>query len=314
MPSRKTKNKNRKSTARKRAAEHSTGFSNTIFKNLPEGIHFFDPSPGVYRLDIVPFTAGEGNRWAPAGELHWEKTFWKYKNIGPDEDSYVAPAKTYKKPDPIKEYRDKMVQDPGHDKKAAKALLPKERQAFLVYDHGDAEKGLQLWETSYHTFGKLLDKRIDNSDPRDEWEFFYYPDEGGCTLRVEFSEEDIGVGKPWVKATAIDFKDRDKDEVIPKEIMAKAFCLDDCLNEVSYEELKSIFLQTGDDDDDEDAGGAPFGEVEEEAPEPPKKTKAKKPKPEPEPEPEDEDEAEEEAVGVTSGSADEDEEEDDWDW
>ena len=237
------KRRQKQTTARKRAETHERGFVSTTLQ-LPSELSFWKPREGSVKMDIVPYKAGKGNPFASPGDLHYERTYYIYRDIGAEEKSYVAPGKTFAKPDPIQEYRSKEAKNPNADPEYLKALTPKERQLFLVFDHKDSDKGVQLWEFSYHLFGKLLDSRVTTEG--EDWDQFFYPDEGGYTLRVTFEEQ-----KPYgMKATAIDFIER--DEPLPEEIVNHGICLDDLLVEMSYEKLKAIFLMQPTDDDKEE--------------------------------------------------------------
>src|SRR5690606_17628626 len=96
----------RKSTARRRAEEKTSGFSTTTL-NLPEGMSFFEFKPGVHTVDVIPYTVKKGkhtpggNPYAEEGELHYERTYYMYRSVGPEEKPYVCLAKTFGKPDPI---------------------------------------------------------------------------------------------------------------------------------------------------------------------------------------------------------------------
>lgn len=228
----------KKNLARRRAETHSSGFESTSLK-IPDGLNFFNPDEGIYVGDIVPYIVGKGNPMADPGEEYYERTYWRYKDIGAAQKKYVCPSKTFNKPDPIAEWRQKHARDESKEEEVS-ALKPQERQLFLWWDHKDREKGVQLWEVSYHLFGKLLDERIRQRGEED-WDQFWYPDCGGYTLRLTFSQDSIGKNS-FVRVSAIDFKPRDDDYEMPKEIREHGICLDDLLVEVPYDKLKAIFL------------------------------------------------------------------------
>lgn len=266
---RQRREKNKTSTARRRAETHSSGFETTCFR-MPDGVSFYSPDEGVALVDIVPYIVGDGNPFAEKGDLHYERTYWRYNRIGADEKPYVCSSKTFGKPDFIQEWRQRESKV-EESTEMVKLLTPKERQLFLIWDHKAKEKGIQLWEYSYHQFGKLLDERIKTSEESEGWDQFYYADPGGYTLRLTFTEE-----KPYgIKVTAIDFKPRDDDYVMPDKIKNHGICLDDILIEVPYEKLKSIFLMGEDDgshrsekakSEDREPEKAPFDEEPEAKP------------------------------------------------
>jgi len=235
-------------SARKRAEEHKSGFERTSVKP-PDGVEMFSPDKaGVYRIDIVPYTVTtDTNPYAEEGDQHFERTFFTHRAIGPNEDTVVCLAKTFKKPCPVCEHRAKLAKDPDADEQLVKDLGPKERQLWNVLDHDEEDKGVQLWDISFHLFGKQLDARVKNSDEDDGYEYFHDPNEG-MTLKVGMAERSFA-GNKFLEAESIDFKKR---KPLDDDILDAAVVLDDCLVEMDYDSLKKMFLQTGDDDDDQE--------------------------------------------------------------
>jgi hypothetical protein len=296
----------------------------------------------LFRIDILPYTVkGSGkagrNPFADDGTLHYERTYFVHRNIGADQDMYVCPAKTLKKRCPICDYRAKLEKDPKADEDLIKSLAPKERQLFNVIDLSAPDRGVQVWDISFHLFGKLLDTKIDNADEEDGENYASFADlEGGYTLKCIAEEKNMG--NKFYDVTSIDFKARKQD--YGEEWLDSVHCLDDIPKILEYEDLRKIFLQTAEQDDevedatdDDDAPPVrntrkpapntrkpnpkieedeseeeevPFEEEEQEE-EPPKKQPARKPpvrKPEPDPEPEEEEPEEEveEEVKITKGT------------
>lgn len=247
----KKKNRNKRSTAaaaKKRAETHKTGFDNTAFEMPDDKKLFALKSDKAVRLDIIPYEVGEGNPWADKGQLHYERTYWVHRGIGVDQTSFVCLAKTCGDPCPICEHRAKMAKDQDADEDLIKDLAPKERQLFNVINTKEPNKGVQIWEISFHLFGKRLDKEIQNSDDDDNFEKFAEL-EGGFTLKCGIDEKSFG-GKSFYEVSSINFKPREAD--YDEDILEQTVCLDDILIIKDYDELKEIFLQTTDDDDKKD--------------------------------------------------------------
>ena len=234
--------------AKRRAEEHKSGFVNTSFE-IPGDVKLFglksEKSP---RLDIIPYEVGEGNPFADKGELYYERTFWVHRGIGDDQTSYVCSRKTIGEPCFPCEYRAKLMKDPEADEDLIKDLAPKERQLFNIIDTKDRDKGVQLWEISFHLFGKTLDREIKNSDEDDGYERFADL-ENGFTLKLGVEESHQGKAS-WFTVVSVNFKPRKED--YDDDILEKTTCLDDILIIKEYDELKEIFLQTTDSDDDGD--------------------------------------------------------------
>lgn len=289
---RRNKKKNR---ARERAETHSSGFQGTVL-TLPEGVKYFQPKEGTVEFDVIPFIVGKGNPKADPDELYYERTFYKYRNIGTAPKDYIANHKTFETPCPIADWvsKEKLKERPDVD--MLKSLQIKERQVFLILPVGATQ--IHLWEESYHGFGKLLDSRINNAPKRKGWDWFYFDNDEGMRLSVTFEKQSgstpNGGTFTWMPATAIDFEPR--GEPLPEFAIAEnhGICLDDLLVQTPYDELKNIFLGIPEGGDAPADGGSPTAgrskpvedKTEKEAPKEEAPKAAEKPKPEPEPEPE----------------------------
>lgn len=243
----------------RRQKEHKSGFERTSII-LPENMEMFKLKAGKnYRVDIIPYIAGSGNPHADEGKPYYERTYFRHPGLGSGEDAYVCLHQTFKEKCPVCEYRAKAASKGTLDKKSLKDLAPKERQLFNVFDHGEPDKGVQLWEISFHNFGKLLDVRVKTRDEDEDYiKFWWFSDvkRKGCTLKLTVTEEQMEE-RTFPKVTAIDFKPR--KEPLSDEILEQAACLDECLVHTPYDKLKAIFLQQeeGDEDEDEDFDDEP---------------------------------------------------------
>jgi hypothetical protein len=243
------KEERRYTSARERAEKQSTGFTSPYLR-LPDGVQLFKPKTGVMLLDILPFVAGDGNPWAEAGNLHWERTYNIHRGIGANNDSFLCPRMTSKSPCPICEHRLKLMKSEDGDEdteQMVKDMGPKQRQLFNIINLKEPDKGVQIWDISYHLFGKVLDARLRNSDEEDGWDKFFFL-EDGFTLKVGFVEKTFA-GFTYIETETIDFKPR--RQPYDDDILEQVHCLDELLIETPYDELKKIYLQTeaGDDDD-----------------------------------------------------------------
>jgi len=248
-------------SARKRLETHKSGFVMTSL-NVDKDVKFFKTTAaGVRRVDVIPYRAGKGNPVAEEGELHFERTYWSHRAIGPNNESYVCRAKTAGLPCPVCEHRAKLAADPNGDEALVKQLAPRERQLWNVVDVDDDDGGVQLWDISFHLFGKLLDAEITNADEDEEYEYFADL-EDGYTLKLGFEEKKFGQGRPYYEVVTIGFKARKQG--YDEDILEQVVCLDDALIIPDYDELKKIFLQMEDADDEPD--------------EPPKRRKRRAPK------------------------------------
>jgi len=230
--------KRQKASARQRAEKQSQGGGGSQYLKLPEGCKKWKPKGGVNKIRILPYVVGEGNPNADPGFLFYERTFYIYRGIGPNEDTIIAPARTFKERDPVAEFAKELQNDPVENKEMLKNLRPKERQIFNLLDLEDLQSGVQIYDVSNFAFGDLLDSRI-VAKP-DKFEDFWDA-ETGMDLEVTFSEEAIGGDGKFLKAKVIDFeagKSLNEDQTLER-----THCLDDCLVKMDYEVIYKLFHQ-----------------------------------------------------------------------
>lgn len=240
----------KKVSSSRRQKEHKTGFQSTCL-NVPDGMSLFKlKSEGIKRVEIVPYTVGEGNPYADPGDSYSERTFYVHKNIGANDNAYVCPNKTTqgKQKCPICEHRAELTRDPNADEDLIKQLSPKERQLWVVHDLSDREKGNQLWDVSFHLFGKQLDREINNADEDEDFHLYADPEEG-YTLKLGVEEKAIG-RTTFYAVESVGFKPRKSP--LDEELLDAAPCLDDLLIILDYKKLKALFLETDEDDEDEE--------------------------------------------------------------
>lgn len=249
MPSRKEATKRRRTEYDDYSAKQERGFTPKAFKP-PKGVNLYQPKSGPHRIDIIPFVAGKGNPCADENYLHWERTYYVHKGIGPDNDTVVCLKRTFGKACPVCEHRTKLADDPENASELVEKLVPKKRQLFLVIDHAEKDKGVQVWDMSYHLFGKLLEEKIQNADDEDKSKFkkFWLP-ENGMTLRISVVDDTFG-GRSFIRVSDIEFKDRKNQYA--KDYGEEQACLDELLTPLSYKELSKLFMQAAEDADDED--------------------------------------------------------------
>ena len=230
----------------KRAQERENYGRGNITLTVPEGMEFFSPKKGTMNLDIIPYKVSADNHPEVAeGELWYQRTVFKHFGIGPEEKSFICP-KTIGKRCPICEEHAKLRRDPDADEDTVNALRPKERELFNVIDLDDEDKGVQLWEFSYHLFGRILEEELRDGD---ESNASFSDLKGGKTLAVKFREKKIGKNK-FVEAVNIEFEDREED--YDEDILEDAVDLDKALVVLEHDALQKEFLGMSEDSEEEE--------------------------------------------------------------
>lgn len=279
---------------RTRAEERqSTGGGTKFIFPEDQKVEFFQPKKGTFHIDILPYEVSVDNHPAGVakGDLWYQRTIWVHYGIGAEEKKYLC-LKTVGKRCPICDARAQMMKSADSDDDIIKALAPKEREIFNIIDLNDEKKGVQLWEISYHLFGKMLEDEIREGD--EEFGDFAML-EGGKTLKVRFGEKKLGKNT-FLETTRIDFEDRDDYD---EDILEDVLDLDDILNLMEYKKLEAVFLEMEEEDEKpaKKSGRSsrkPKDEEEEEEEEKPSRHSSKSSRSSKKPKEDDEEEEEEE--------------------
>jgi hypothetical protein len=247
-----------KVTTKRYKERHKDQFGSDLFRtgDLPL---FKVAKAGVRRISIIPFfSTGKGNPHCDKGDYHYERTYWSHRNIGPEGNDVICLKKTAKKECPICEWINTESRKANPDEDAISDLRPKERQLWLVFDHMDAASGVQLWEMSYHLFGKQLQEYVDDADPDDEATYQAFADPtDGSMIKVGFKEQKFKTFT-YYETSSIEFKPRTKVP-IPDELFDHKISLDDLLIVPSYAAVSSEFLGTA-NPDEESGSPSPAGQ------------------------------------------------------
>lgn len=237
-------------SAREWAQQQEVGGGRTSLK-IPAGVGMFSvKKPGNVYLDFVPFRAGEGNPGAAKGKPYWQRIYGTHRSIGAGQDTYCCPnyCSQGKRPCPICEdvQRQYKRMDPSLDneerekerKRIGDAGL-KIRQLFCVIDRDNKDAGIQVWDVSFHLFGKTLQERLNGMDEDDNFDQFYHP-KRGLTVKITALEKSLPGSRPFCDCSIFEFKPR--KEPYEMSIIDQAPCLDDMLKVLPYDRLGAIYL------------------------------------------------------------------------
>lgn len=259
----KMKSKRRRSSAKQWADKQESGFERTAYK-LPDGWKSFIPKSGKYKVNVVPFKAGAGNPNADEGYDHFERTYFAHPIPGLDGKSrlYCCLAANFGKKCVCASIH--KILGPNADQKILDDFKKPKKRQLWIFDvlEGPGEAGKFIFETSYNKgFGELLANKINAVDTYAD---FSEPtkEQGGMTLLISFGDASFstpdGSAAKYTACTNIEMIPRNTnyDEDIADEMP----CLDDCLIELSYNELVEKLTgeeveskgKVADDDEDED--------------------------------------------------------------
>lgn len=237
---------------RAKEAEFSGG-SDTL--KLKDGVSFFKAKKGKNEIIIIPFEMDVAKNAdnVPVGDLWFRLPIYKHFKIGPEDKSVICP-KTIGKKCPICEHRAAlMAQGRPTDDVEVRELAARKRELYYVVDVQDSEKAnqLQVFECSYHNFGRKLEEELREADDDSLAVNFADPDDGAVVV-VRMAEETLGKNK-YLEATRFDFEARDKKEnALVQELMQDATPFGEILTIMSYKELKNLFYDISEDEQAED--------------------------------------------------------------
>lgn len=251
------KNKKKSSFRGKVSADskrQGTGGSNYGYLNLPKGVSIYSPTPGSReKFDIIPYEVTidnhpdklEENEIAVKDSLWYKRPFKVHRDVGADDEAYIC-LTTFGKKCPICDYRKQRAKE-NADKDEIKALYPKDRNIYIIVprDIKKLDEELHILDISWWNFQTQLNEEKDENE---DYEIFPDP-EIGYTLKVRWTEKVISGGNPYAVAGRIDFILR--DDPIEKDIMDNIPDLENCLKQLTYEELKSKFFELDDEDSDD---------------------------------------------------------------
>lgn len=218
------------------------------YLSLPEDTPRWSPMKGNNRIDILPYIVSEENHPAgvPVGDQWYQRTIFVAFDVGSEEKAMLSP-KTNGLPCPIFEEWSRMRKDEDADKDSTSKLKPKERELFNIIDLDQPELGSQLWEISYHNFGKLLEEEIREADDDNVLDFASLTN--GMSLTIRFREETFA-NSTYLQASKIAFTER--EEQYEESAIEEVLDLDAILVVPSYEDLQAQFLGLTKNDSGED--------------------------------------------------------------
>lgn len=229
---------------KERIADREKGWTPTTF-TVPDGMETFKfRKEKTYRLTIVPFVVGEGNPSADPGTIHFERTYYTHANVGPQETAQTCSLKSFSEPCPICQQMALLTRQGNLSDDMKSALRPKERQLWLVIDHDERDKGIQLLECAHFGkgagFGEMLDNKLDAADEDSPYQNFFHLGTDGMTLVVKTKKDSFN-GREFYKPINMELEPRREKDSVPESILDKAPCLDDLIIKPDYDELSELF-------------------------------------------------------------------------
>lgn len=218
------------------ARTRDSDFGRSIFDDeKTKDITFFTITSGEHLLDILPYLTGKLDPYKQAGDSNYLVDLYVHKNIGPSEDSFICLWRTYGKPCPVCEHRDRLRRSSKEDNQdEIDALKPIRRTVYAVWDRDNETKGVQVWQIAYWFMEKHLKKLAK------------HPRRGGV---IAFADPDTEEGRSIAFSAKIapgtmqfdGYQFVERDEPIPDSILERVPTLDELLHIPTYEEVLRSF-------------------------------------------------------------------------
>ena len=232
------------------ARKDDTGRFRDIFKD-DVTLSVWRPGEGGHIFDMVVYRAGEHDPRLPKGTLTYGLEVWVHFNVGPTEDSYVCPARTFgdrKNPlhqnerCPVCEHRTSLRKEENYDEDEVKALNPKRRVLYnvLVLDNSEEEnKGVRVWNVAHWLMEKHLSvpserRRTSSGAAIGTHIPFARPDQKGKS--ISFTRKGKGQGTEF-----LGHKFEDRNYFLDNTILSQAKVLDEIIHIPTYRELFVAF-------------------------------------------------------------------------
>ena len=210
-------------------------------------VSFYKTVEGKNEIDILPFEVTTKNEpsGCDIGDENYKLDYYRHTNIGPNEAMVLCLKETFGRACPICEARKELL-DSGVEWDAAepKALKAKRRCTYNVIDLNNTDKGVQLYDASWHHFEKKLFEKAEYKDPA--FICFADPEEG---YSIEFRGAKSDFSAKYLQPQDFDFLTR---QPYSDEELQDVYPLDAMLVIPTYVEVEAIFLGTEDEEKTEE--------------------------------------------------------------
>lgn len=231
-----------------------TGKYRPIFKDKDK-LKLWKASDEDHVIDIIPYLCGKFDPTEREGKVSYVLDVWVHRKVGPNEDTVICPAITYKRspiPErqnwkcPICERRAALKEKNQTGSKEYKDTAPTRRVIYNMVcldTEKEIAKGVQIWDVSHYLFEKKIA------------ELALLPKGGGFVL---FSDADEGKSISFVKK-ATSYKDEKTNEVkqsteysafrfldrapLDDKYLEQGKCLDELVTIYSYDELYQMIYR-----------------------------------------------------------------------
>lgn len=249
-------------TAESKGGAPRKGFMNYGTTSL-KFYKFGDPGT-IQDVNILPWKIGTKNHPAvvsgemDVGEYDYVLDVWVHQKIGPNEEDFICPKKTYGKKCPCCDEADALWNEGTEEsKKAARPLFSRRKCVYQVQEldedfHAKSEEP-KIFEVAHQNFSKDLQNKAAACMRGKGVVNFANTDEEGRVVSFQVEEAKMDGGRTYKKASNFEFNKR--AEEVSDEVLDKCVSLDALMVVKTPDEIKDIMFgnsgSAGDSQDEE---------------------------------------------------------------
>jgi len=244
----------------KKHSENSRGGWGKNFVNLGENVDFYKIA-AKNEFDILPWevtTKNHPDKDIKPGDYEWVLDVSIHQNIGVNNDRYICLKRTYGKPCPICEERERLAELNGWKDPIVTALSPSRRGLMWVLDHRerDENKEIKLFSASWASIARngfipLLLELIEEAETESGEEIIVADLAEGRTVVFEAMEASGG-DFTYMAPNPRKFTLVPRDESLDESLWDRVPSLDALLIVPTYDELHNALHMVDEDDVEEE--------------------------------------------------------------
>lgn len=233
---------------------------------VPAGLGVFRPKReegAAHTLSIIAFPVSPAHRKLLANiqppqttKVWFEVSYYGHRGIGVNRDKYVCPAATFGRKCAVCEARAEFAKSPDkQSQENAKALRNSKRQLWLVFDHDQEDRGLQLWDEAAYNFGDNLTSYIKATPAqlREKYMAFAHPTRG-CMMRIACKVKPIGKTNNYEYHIHSMYE---RPQPLPDHIVRHNLDPASFIVALDYDQLKAVYDGVPDEDEEDTTTPAP---------------------------------------------------------
>ena len=241
-------------TAESKGGAQRKGFMN--YGGVSLKFYKFSDAGKIQDINILPWKIGSKNHPEVAsgnmavGEYDYVLDVWVHQKIGPNEEDFVCPKKTYGRKCPCCDEADTLWNEGTEEsKKAARPLFARRKCVYQVQDldeefHAKSEEPM-IFEVAHQNFSKDLQNKAAACMRGKGVVNFANIDDEGRVVSFQVEEAKMDGGRTYKKASNFEFNKR--VEEVSDEILGKCVSLDSLMVVKTPDEIKDIMFGNSND-------------------------------------------------------------------